>query len=247
VVSHPGATFGGLVHDGTLGGQRTFEALGAAAAAYHGLGFVALLYKAVPWIYQRVPSGDDLHALYRLGAERTRVDLSCAIDFANPRPPSARRKRGLKKAKAAGLQLSDSRELLPAYWTLLEASLQRRYGVDPVHSLKEIERLTDLFPDQIRFCFASRNDEMIAGVVIFSSAQVDHMQYSASGEAGREVSALDLVFEHMIEAAGSAGRRFFDFGISTEDEGRVLNEDLYRFKFEFGGGGVAHEFYELAL
>ena len=43
------------------------------------------------------------------------------------------------------------------------------------------------------------------------------------------------------------GLQDFDFGISTEAEGMILNEGLYRFKSEFGGGGVVHEFYEMRL
>ena len=247
VVSHPGATFGGLVHDGGLGGQRAFEALGACAAAFRGQDYSSLLYKTVPWIYQRIPSGDDLHALFRLGAERTRVDLSCAIDLAERRAPSSRRKRGLKKAEDAGIELSESRELLPAYWAMLEESLKRRYDVEPVHTVEEIERLADLFPEQIGFLFATHDGEPVAGIVIFSSPQVDHVQYSASGELGRETSAIDLVTERAIAAAEAAGRRFFDFGVSSEADGRELNADLYRFKYEFGGCGVVHEFHELAL
>jgi lipid II:glycine glycyltransferase (peptidoglycan interpeptide bridge formation enzyme) len=43
------------------------------------------------------------------------------------------------------------------------------------------------------------------------------------------------------------GARYFDFGISNEQEGRILNEGLYRFKVSFGAGGVVHEFYEVEL
>jgi Acetyltransferase (GNAT) domain len=247
VISHPGATFGGVLHDGALGGERMHEALTAAAAVYRDLGLDVLLYKAVPWIYHQLPSEDDLHALFRLGADRTRVDLACAIDLSERRMPSTRRRRGLKKAQNAGLELSRSRELLPAYWELLEGSLSQRYGVEPVHSLEEISRLAELFENEIEFVFAVKGDEVVAGTVLFLSKRVAHMQYSASGEQGRSVNALDAVFEHAIAAADAAGRRFFDFGISTEDEGRRLNEDLYRFKFEFGGGGVTYEFYELGL
>jgi lipid II:glycine glycyltransferase (peptidoglycan interpeptide bridge formation enzyme) len=63
----------------------------------------------------------------------------------------------------------------------------------------------------------------------------------------RKVSALDAVFDGAIIDANRAGVRYFDFGTSNEDEGAVLNEGLYRFKAEFGGGGVAHEFFELDL
>jgi hypothetical protein len=43
------------------------------------------------------------------------------------------------------------------------------------------------------------------------------------------------------------GARYFDFGVSNEQEGRILNEGLYRFKTSFGAGGVAQEFYKVEL
>jgi lipid II:glycine glycyltransferase (peptidoglycan interpeptide bridge formation enzyme) len=55
------------------------------------------------------------------------------------------------------------------------------------------------------------------------------------------------VFEYAILGAADTGVRFFDFGISNENSGKVLNEGLYGFKSEFGCGGVVHEFYEIDL
>ena len=86
---------------------------------------------------------------------------------------------------------------------------------------------------------------MVAGVVLFTSPRVVHAQYIAAEEAGRATGALDAVFEHCLTAAAAAGARYFDFGISTVSEGRELNAGLYRFKTEFGGGGVVHQFFEV--
>jgi hypothetical protein len=74
-----------------------------------------------------------------------------------------------------------------------------------------------------------------------------HAQYTASSKMGQDVCALDVVFEHCIEKAGVSGARYFDFGISNENEGQYLNATLYEYKAEFGAGGVVHEFYELNL
>jgi len=58
---------------------------------------------------------------------------------------------------------------------------------------------------------------------------------------------LDAIFDAALQEAVVAGARYFNFGVCTEEDGRVLNEGLYRFKSEFGGGGVAYEFYEMDL
>lgn len=247
VVSHPGATFGGLLHAGALRGEGMVEALEAVARHYAARGFESFRYKAVPYIYQLAPTGDDLYALFRLGAVRYRCDLSCAIDLAARAAPSGRRKRGLKKALKAGVEVAEGACHAAALWAVLEENLRLKYGASPVHTLDEIQRLHSLFPETVSFVVALLGGEVVAGTVLFSGARVVHVQYVASGEVGHETAALDAVFEECIARAAARGARYFDFGTSNENEGRRLNASLYQFKSEFGGGGVAYESYELGL
>src|SRR5438128_272608 len=93
VVSHPGATYGGLVHDGALYVDDVRAALEAACAHYRDAGLQVLRYKPVPHIYHVAPSADDVFALTALAATRVRCDLSCAIDLSARRSPSRRRVR----------------------------------------------------------------------------------------------------------------------------------------------------------
>lgn len=251
VVSHPGLTYGGLVHQGALRGERAIEALRAAATRWRDLGHDTLLYKALPALYHQAPAQDDLYALFRLGAQRTRCDLSCTIDLQAPSavawPRSERRVRGMKKAARAGLRMAEGLAHLPALWDVLAANLASRHGARPVHSLAEITLLAERFPEHIACHVALEGDTVVAGVLTFSHGPVMHAQYIAASERGQVLSALDGLFAHLIDSARVQGRRWFDFGISNEDQGRVLNEGLYRFKSEFGGGGTVHEFYTLAL
>ena len=53
--------------------------------------------------------------------------------------------------------------------------------------------------------------------------------------------------ERGIELGRRRGHRYFDFGISTHDEGRFLDENLYQFKISFGAGSVTYDHYELDL
>jgi hypothetical protein len=243
VSSHPGVTYGGIVHDGTLSGERMVEALGAVTAHYTDMGFRTFVYKAVPHIYHRVPSGDDLYALFRHEGRLTRMDLSVAIDLECRREPSGRRQRGRKKAQARGLEVAEGAELAEELWPVLERNLADRHGLRPVHTLEEIGLLAQLFPDNVRFVAGALDGDVVAGVVLFTSPRVFHAQYTAAGEEGRAAGALDVVFEHCLALALTAGVRYFDFGVSTVSEGRDLNAGLYRFKVEFGGGGVVHQFY----
>ncbi|WP_101758427.1 GNAT family N-acetyltransferase [Oceanicoccus sp. KOV_DT_Chl] len=246
IVSHPGATFGGVVHNGWLSGNRMIEALGELRNYYQQNDFDSIIYKAIPYTYSQHPSQDDLYALFRLGAKRVRSDLACTINLKHRRRPSSRRRRNLKKALKVVTLNADS-SLMGSFWEVLVENLARKHGAKPVHSLSEIQLLKARFPNEIQLRGALIEGELHAGIVLFNSPEVWHAQYIATSEDGNKISALDAVFDAAVNEAVEANISYFDFGTSNEDSGRVLNDGLYRFKSEFGGGGVAHEFYQLDI
>ena len=87
---------------------------------------------------------------------------------------------------------------------------------------------------------------MLAGVVIFDTPNVVHAQYIANSEKGREIGALDLVIDFLINTY-SENKLYFDFGISTENEGLFLNDGLIAQKEMFGGRAIVYDFYEINL
>lgn len=247
VVSHPGITYGGVLHTGSLWGEKILEVFQAICNYYAVGGFTHLRYKPVPNIYQQVPAADDSYALFRLNASRYRCDLACAIDLSNRLQPSQRRKRGLKKAQKNGVQVKEGLEFVDRFWGVLEENCVRKIGTLPVHSLDEIIYLHSLFPQNIEFVVGLYDWQVVAGVVLFSSHQVFRAQYIASSLLGNNVCALDLILEYCIEKAQARKARYFDFGTSNQNEGLYLKASLYQFKLEFGGGGVVQEFYEIPL
>ena len=242
--SHQGLTFGGLVHAG-LGVRPVMEALELCAAELCARGAGTLSYKATPWIYPSAPAQQDLYWLFRREAALVRRDVSAAIDYRARGRVSGRRDRGARKAHKAGLSFERSGGWR-AYWSLLERVLADRHGVSPVHSLAEIELLAGRFPDEIALFTAARGTEVQAGVAMFRSRHVAHAQYIAVGEAGRETGALDGLFDHLVGVHAERWR-YFDFGISNTDQGRVLNEGLMAQKEEFGASAVTHDVHHVTL
>jgi Acetyltransferase (GNAT) domain len=247
VVSHPGITYGGLLHDGRLVGSECLRTLEAICGHYSAQGLRRLRYKAVPSIYHWMPAQDDLYALFRIGASLYRRDLSCAIDLSARARPSERRRRGWKRALGKGVEVVEGFDRLGEFWAVLEENLFSRHQRQPVHTLEEIQLVHGRFPAEIRLLVAVLGDEVVAGTLLFDSARVSHCQYTASSVLGREISALDAVFEAAVALATREHRRYFDFGVSTENSGRELNDGLHDFKAGFGGAGVAHDFYEVQL
>lgn len=247
VVSHPGISYGGIVHTGKLRGDKMLQSLTTLLGYFREKGFTSLRYKAVPYIYHQLPSMDDTYALFRLKASKYRCDLSSTIDLEHRAKTSERRRRGLKSALKNKIQVTSGEQLAKPLWDVLIENLERKHGTAPVHTLEEITRLHQWFPNAIEFVAGCLDNQVVAGVVLFISPSVMHAQYIASSPTGYETSALDAIFEHCFEIAKARKIRYFDFGISNEQEGQVLNSGLYQFKTEFGGGGVTHDFYELPL
>jgi hypothetical protein len=246
VSSHPGITYGGILHQGGMTGALMLEAFFALIQHYKSKGYSFFLYKAIPFIYPIKPSQDDIYALFRLGATIKRCDLSCALDLSMPKSLSNRRLRGIKKASRS-VVISNARSLLPNLYGVIQENLDRKHGALPVHSLLELAELAEKFPKEIQLRCAIFENKVEAGVIFFISKNVWHAQYIAASEVAYKLSALDAVFDASIDEAKALGARYFDFGTSNEAQGTILNEGLYTFKSEFGGSGVAHEYYELNL
>lgn len=247
VTSHPGITYGGLIATEWLTGARFLTAFDAVAQHYMKKGFTRLVYKVVPHIYHRRPAQDDLYALQRMGARRYRTDLAAVIDLADRGTVSMRRLRGLRKAKTDGIIVEAGGVYLGKFWRVLADNLASRHSLCPVHSQEEVGSLMECMPNNISLRVALVEDEVMAGVVLFDSLRVRHCQYIGTTEVGRRKGGLDAVFDHCIQEATQCGLRFFSFGISTEAQGRVMNEGLHTFKSEFGASGIVHEFYEMSL
>lgn len=247
VVSHPGLTYGGLVHDGSVRGTSMIAAIHEIAGHYRRLGYRWLLYKAIPAIYHSMPANDDLYALFRLGARCDRSDLSATIDLCHRGRISQRRIRSRRAAEAEGVSTHENWDEIEEFWTILEDNLARRHGTSPVHSISDIQLLHSRFPDELILITASVGRVLSGGAVLFATGPVLHMQYTATTDRGRATCVTDLVMERGIELARRAGCRYFDFGVSTRSDGWLLDETLYEFKVSFGAGGVTYDRYEVDL
>ncbi|HEY0329449.1 MAG TPA: GNAT family N-acetyltransferase [Rhodopseudomonas sp.] len=243
--SHGGLTYGGFVTSETMTTPLMLELFAALGDYLREAGFRSVYYKTIPAIYHAVPAEEDLYALFIGQAALVRRDVLSVVRMARRPKLQERRRRGDAKAARAGVKVARSDDW-PAYWALLSDHLQQRFATAPVHSLAEIFYLQGAFPANILLYAAWLDEEMVAGVVIYLSAEVAHVQYIASSAKGRDLHALDRLFVQLIDEP-AIQRRYFDFGISNEQQGRVLNRGLIEQKEGFGGRAVAHDFYRIDL
>ena len=131
-----------------------------------------------------------------------------------------------------------------AFWKILTDNLVNKYGVKPVHTLDEIMLLQSRFPENIKLYMSYVGEEPAAGVVVYEHGNVIHLQYSSANELGAETRALGYLFHELIDRVYS-DRRYIDFGISNEDDGRYLNSSLLETKSQFAARGIAYHIYQI--
>jgi hypothetical protein len=243
LTSHGGLTYGGLVLGKRTGAADVLQMLGTVVGYLQINEIAGMLYKTIPWIYHRQPSEDDRYALFRHSARLVRRDVLSVVPCRSRLPFQSRRTRGVKAARKAGIDIVESGEF-GAFWPILTENLSARFGVAPVHSVDEIDLLHSRFPNEIRLFLAQHAGETLAGVVVYETEMVAHVQYISASEAGRDFHALDGIFDHLINQI-YADKPYFDFGISNENHGIVLNRGLLEQKEGFGARCVAHDYYEL--
>ena len=246
VCSHPGSTYGGIVHQG--GGETLFlveNMLDALVGHYRKLGFARMIYKEVPHIYTKVPANEDSYALFRAGFRLERCLLNSVVSPATVFSLSNNRKRGAKKSTNLGavVRATCSLDEQEQFWRLLEECMWQRHKIKPTHSWQEISRLMKLFPENISFTIAEIEGVLGAGVVLFHFPSVVHAQYICVIERFRKMRVLDGIFIIMCNEA-SKERKWFSFGVSNNLAGD-MNYGLYNYKLGFGAGGVLHNIYHL--
>lgn len=245
VISHGGLTYGGFITRPEITSIQMLALFESTAHYLRSQGIVNWYYKPVPYIYHNYPHAGEEYAIFRMGGERTACNLSSAIDLSEPLRYAQLRRRGINRALRQGVTVQRECDFAP-FWHILERNLMERHGVEPVHTLQEISMLQERFPDNIELYTARLQGSVVAGCVVYNTGRVAHAQYISASPEGKACGALDYLFAHLIEQEYNTSR-YFDFGISTEQNGMLLNSGLISQKEGFGARGVLYETYLITL
>ncbi len=228
MISHGGLTFGGIISDALMTTSRMLEVFSALVDDLRTRDVVKLVYKAIPHIYHLLPAEEDLYALFVHGARLYRRDVSSTIVADRKVPLARNRKRVLENARCCGLSVQRTVDV-SGFMAIVEGNLQARYGVSPVHTATEMQRLAGRFPDNIKLFTVDQSGETLGGVLIYESENVAHWQYRHATEKGMEIGALDFITDAILNDLYRS-KKYVDFGISTLDDGHTLSTGLIRNK-----------------
>lgn len=239
--SHRGLTYGGLILDKNSKMVDVLEYFELLNSELKKSGIKKIIYKSIPYIYHSYPSQEDEYALFKQKAEIFSLGIASTIELDKEFKFNKSRKSSISKAKRYGLEIKKD-ENFKEFWKLLEENLQNTHEAKPVHNINEILYLKKKFLEKIKLYVVFENESLIAGVVVYEMKEVCHIQYISANERGKEISALDFLFEYLIKIEFK-DKKYFDFGTSTEDNGNFLNKGLIFQKEGFGARGIVYKQY----
>ena len=244
VFSHQGLTYGGLVYNEKLKLASVIAIFKSVLSFLNTNKMEKLQLKLIPSIYNQKPAEELNYALFLADAQLFRRDTLSVIDLSKKNNLSKLRKRSIRKGISNDFVIKEVDDFEEFWNEILIPNLAQKHQAKPVHSLEEITKLKALFPENIRQFNVYENGIIVAGTTIFETLTVAHSQYISGKEDKNELGGIDLLFKQLISETFK-NKRFFDFGISNENQGRKLNDGLSYWKESFGASTIVHDFYEV--
>ncbi|MDR1505078.1 MAG: GNAT family N-acetyltransferase [Prevotella sp.] len=244
IISHGGLTFGGIVSGPRMTTRKMLEIFECLKTHLKSNKIKKLIYKSLPYIYHKLPAEEDRYAIFVNNGECIKQE-PCSLVFLDNKLKFCKGKRwGISKARKAAFNILESKDY-DQFLKIEKMRLNEKYAVDPVHTAYEMDQLANCFPENIKlYIVLNKKDEMVAGTILYLNNKVAHTQYIASTEEGRENGAIDYLMDYLINGLYK-DYKYFDFGISTEQNGCYLNEGLISQKEMLGGRTICFSTYEI--
>ncbi|MDA8970918.1 GNAT family N-acetyltransferase [Flavobacteriaceae bacterium] len=233
LYSHKGLTYGSLVLSKSAKLLYTFEAFKALLAFLDAKAISTLELRNIPTFYNTMPSDELSYFLFKANATLIKRDALMVIDTSTKIKFQKNRREGINKAKRNGLTIAVD-DNFEGFWNeILIPNLQQKHAVAPVHSLEEIQLLAAKFPDHIKQVNVYKDNVIVAGTTLFLTKTTIHPQYVSGNSDKNAFGSLDLAYDYIINHFDSS-KRYFDFNISSEENGTALNSGLIFWKESCG-------------
>lgn len=233
VISHQGLTYGSFVLQDKAKLFHAFDAFKAMLAFYEVEGIKELEIKVIPTFYNKMPADELDYFLYKANAQLLKKDVLMIVDYAHKLPFQKNRREGINKALRAGLELKVDINFKDFWNNVLIPNLKNKHGINPVHSLEEIELLASRFPNNIKQVNIYKGETVVAGTTVFLTETTVHPQYVSGNADKNAFGSLDLAYDYIINKMCN-NKRYFDFNISSEDNGSKINDGLIFWKESCG-------------
>jgi hypothetical protein len=250
LISHPGSSYGSFVTPEDISFSNSYVLVESLIKYAKKQKFNGIRITPPPTIYNRRLSNyiefvliqHDFTYLKREVSSILFLEKTIEQNLAKFKPSH---RQAVRKAIKAGVKVHES-DNFDEFYKILKNNLKIRHNVIPTHTLDELLKLKELFPEKIHLFGAFFDDKMVAGVVNFiATPDVVLAFYISHNEEYQETRALNLLFYTIFDWAIKEQHKVFDFGIFTVNE--EPNFGLARFKENFGSSGMFRDTFEIIL
>lgn len=247
-ISHQGSTFGGpVISNGFYSGSKMLEIV-KTMDEFLTQKYKRIKFKPTAKTFCKEPTDLLEYALEHEGYER-HSELSAYTLLDSELDPLECCKRecrhNFRLAEKNNLTYREIKsDEMETFYKFLEIS-KAKYNTKPVHTLAELEDLQKRLPGEILFRGIWQGEQYLSGLMMFAfnNAKAVHFQYLAPDESFKQMNATTVLFVEAMREAAKNGYEKFSWGISTENGGKFLNENLFRFKESFGSKAVINPSY----
>jgi hypothetical protein len=245
--SHQGLTYGGLVYSAKMTGKEVEDVLDSLLSFFKENGIQSFYFKPIPFFYSSKGNAEMDFFLLKKGAFLDKKEMNLAINLAMPLTISKSKLKHFRKIEELDLELVEENQF-ESFWELvLTPRLLEKYDAKPVHTLQEITKLKENFPNNIKQFSVYYDGVIIAGITLFETQTVVKSQYGATTKKGEELRALDFLFISLIQKYKREGKLFFDMGIVNDDNEKGYHPGLLKQKEELGCSVYSQDFYKMSI
>jgi hypothetical protein len=244
VYSHQGLTYGGLVLNQKAKLSAVISIFKSVLQYLNEKSIDKLIVKTVPNFYSDFFSEELEYCLFIVQAKLIRRDALSVVDLSKPILFDNNRMEGVKKGVKNELVVKEETTFDLFWKEILIPNLALKHNATPIHTLVEITKLKQAFPNNIRQFNVYKNDIIIGGTTVFVNNKVVHSQYISGNETKSVNGSLDFLHHYLIKEFFK-DFHFYDLGICNEYEGRKINSGLLFWKESFGAKTVVQNFYEV--
>ena len=245
LYSHKGSTFGGIITDlKSYKVERIISIIESLEKQISNDGFDKIVYKQTPDVYSKC--GNELfeYAFYYFGYTENK-ELGMMIDYAkygeNTLANLSKGKKynvnQCKKNKCKLIEINSDKQVEEIYHIL--CINLKKYNATPIHTLSELLYLkNECLKNECAFLGITIDEKIIAGAMMFyfNKVNIAHTQYLCTLPEYNKLSPMSFLYYSIIEKMKNRGFSKLTWGISTEEQGRILNLGLAKSKESFGGG-----------
>lgn len=250
LVSHPGTSYGSFIVPEDISFADSYDIVESLIEYAKAQKFDGIRLTPPLTIYNRRLSNYIDFSLLQHGFRYLRREISSILFLEDTIEQNLDKfkpshKRAVRKAIKEGVVVRES-DKFDEFYSILQNNLKIRHNVTPTHTLDELLKLKELFPNDVKLFGAFLGDKMVAGVVNFiCTKDVVLAFYISHDEKYQETRALNLLFYSIFDWAITNNFKVFDFGIFTVNE--EPNFGLARFKENFGASGMFRDTFEIIL